>query len=146
MMSGEYLGIDLTIPRCEDDPPFRSEGSSNGDPMPKSLHPPLDRLFRVLADPTRRRVLERLGAGPATAGQLAEGAAGMAFPSFLQHLRALEECGLVESAKKGRVRTYRLIPGRLAPARDWLAAQRTLWERRLDQLDAHLLQLKEQDR
>ena len=67
----------------------------------------------------------------------------MALPSFVEHLRVLEGCGLVRSRKTGRVRTYQLAPRRLRLAEDWLARQRAFWERRLDQLDAYLIQLKE---
>lgn len=67
----------------------------------------------------------------------------MALPSFVEHLRVLEDCGLVNSSKTGRVRTYQLVPKRLREAEDWLAKQRHLWERRLDQLDAYLLEMKE---
>lgn len=104
--------------------------------------PPIDHVFRALADPTRRLVLERLSRSPASVSELAEPFA-MALPSFLQHLRALEKSGLVHSHKAGRVRTYSLAPERLRVAEDWLARQRTLWERRLDQLDEYLILLKE---
>lgn len=104
--------------------------------------PPIDDVFRALADPTRRRVMERLSRSPASVGELAEPFA-MALPSFVQHLRVLEACGLVRSRKAGRVRTYRLEPERLRQAEDWLARQRSLWERRLDQLDSYLLELNE---
>ena len=67
----------------------------------------------------------------------------MALPSFVQHLAILEECGLVRSRKTGRVRTYQIDLGRLRFAEDWLTRHRSLWERRLDQLDAYLLALKE---
>jgi DNA-binding transcriptional ArsR family regulator len=70
----------------------------------------------------------------------------MALPSFAQHLDVLEECGLVKSRKVGRVRTYRLVPASLKTAETWLDRQRTHWERRLDQLDAHLSDLKGQKR
>ena len=103
----------------------------------------LDRVFRALADPTRRAVVERLGAGPATVSELAA-PFGMALPSFTQHLDVLEDCRLIRSRKKGRVRTCRLSPRTLQSAEGWLARQRTLWERRLDQLDDYLLKLKEQ--
>ena len=105
---------------------------------------PADAVFRALADPTRRRVLERLGRGPASVGDLAK-PFEMALPSFLQHLRMLETAGLVSSEKVGRVRTYRLVPERLKLAEDWLARQRRLWEARLDQLDDLLKTLKESD-
>src|SRR5690606_22719035 len=97
---------------------------------------------RALADPTRRDVLQRLSRSPASVSELAA-RYDMALPSFVQHLRVLEGCGLVYSTKAGRVRTYRLAPKRLRLAEDWLSRQRTLWERRLDQLDEYALQLKE---
>lgn len=99
-------------------------------------------VFRALADPTRRRVLQRLGKRPASVSDLAE-PFDMALPSFVQHLRVLERSGLVRSHKAGRVRTYELAPRRLQLAEHWLARQRTLWERRLDQLDDYLSDLKE---
>lgn len=102
----------------------------------------VDHVFRALADPTRRNVLERLSRSPASVSELAA-PFDMALPSFLQHLRILEDSGLVRSNKIGRVRTYKLAPKRLKAAEDWLSRQRSLWERRLDQLDAYLLELKE---
>ena len=67
----------------------------------------------------------------------------MALPSFTQHLDVLEQCGLVRSRKVGRVRTYRLVPQPLRTAEHWITQQRAVWERRLDQLDYYLLELKE---
>ena len=107
-----------------------------------SVAEPVDRVFRALSDPTRRRVLERLSGGPASVGQLAE-PARMALPSFVQHLKVLEASGLVRSRKVGRVRTYQLAPEPLKAAEDWLATQRSVWEGRLDRLDAYLIDLKE---
>ena len=104
---------------------------------------PIDNIFKALSDPTRRRVLERLSRSAASVSELAE-PFDMALPSFVQHLRVLEDSGLVSSTKTGRVRTYKLDAAQLHTAEDWLARQRSLWERRLDQLDAYLLKLKEQ--
>jgi DNA-binding transcriptional ArsR family regulator len=103
----------------------------------------LDRVFRALGDPTRRAVLTRLSAGPAPVSELAR-PFKMALPSFTQHLEVLEQSGLVRSRKSGRVRTYRLVPRPLRAAEDWVARQRALWERRLDQLDSYLLELQEE--
>jgi DNA-binding transcriptional ArsR family regulator len=103
----------------------------------------LDRVFQALADPTRRAVIERLGSGPAPTTELAR-PFSMALPSFTQHLDVLERCGLVTSQKRGRVRTYCLATEPLAAAEHWMHAQREQWERRLDQLDEYLEQLKEQ--
>jgi len=105
---------------------------------------PIDGLFRALSDPTRRQVLERLSRSPAAVSELAE-PFDMALPSFVQHLRVLEGCGLVRSKKVGRVRTYRLVPRRLRVAEEWLVRQREMWERRLDQLDDYLMELKEEN-
>jgi DNA-binding transcriptional ArsR family regulator len=104
----------------------------------------LDHVFKALADPTRRAVLERLSNGPAPVSELAQ-PFQMALPSFTQHLDMLEKCGLVSSRKKGRVRTYKLAPQPLESAEHWLVQQRSFWERRLDQLDAYLKELKEQE-
>lgn len=99
----------------------------------------LDRVFQALADPTRRAVVQRLCA--ASNGAAVSDLAApfdMALPSFLQHLKVLEGCGLVRSEKAGRVRTYRISPQPLKAAERWMVEQRALWERRLDQLDAYL--------
>jgi DNA-binding transcriptional ArsR family regulator len=103
----------------------------------------LNRLFHGLADPTRRAVLERLSSGPAAVSELAK-PFRMSLPSFLQHLDMLESCGLVKSRKAGRVRTYKLTPQPLKIAESWLEKQRASWNRRLDQLDSYLADLKEQ--
>jgi DNA-binding transcriptional ArsR family regulator len=103
---------------------------------------PIDSIFRALSDPTRRHVLERLSRSPASVSELAA-PFDMALPSFVQHMGILEESGLVRSRKTGRVRTYQLAPKRMQLAENWLTQQRTLWNRRLDQLDDYLLALKE---
>ena len=102
----------------------------------------LSDIFRGLADPTRRAVIERLSRGPAPVTELAA-PFNMALPSFTQHLNVLEDCGLVKSSKAGRVRTYQLVPMSLTRADTWLNKQRAHWNARLDQLDAHLLSSKE---
>jgi DNA-binding transcriptional ArsR family regulator len=101
----------------------------------------IDNVFRALSDPTRRQVLERLSRSPASVSELAA-LFDMALPSFVQHLRVLEDCGLVSSRKAGRVRTYRLEGKPMKLAETWLARQRSLWEERLDRLDAYLIELK----
>jgi DNA-binding transcriptional ArsR family regulator len=101
-----------------------------------------DAVFRALSDGTRRAIVARLSKSPATVSELAE-PFEMALPSFVQHLKVLEECVLVRSSKTGRVRTYELVPRRLRLVESWLDEQRTLWEHRLDRMDAYLLTLKE---
>jgi DNA-binding transcriptional ArsR family regulator len=104
----------------------------------------LNDTFRALADPTRRAVLERLSRGPASVSDLAH-PFEMALPTFLQHLKVLEDCGLIRSHKNGRVRTCELRPKPLTDAELWLNGQRAIWTKRLDQLDALLLTLKAKD-
>lgn len=87
-------------------------------------------------------MIERLGRGPAATSELARPFA-MALPSFSQHMAVLERVGLVESTKHGRTRVYRLAPAELDTAADWLADQRRTWERRLDRLDAFLINQQE---
>jgi len=85
--------------------------------------PKLDDVFRALADPTRRAILERLGQGPAGTSALAE-PFDMALPSFVQHMAILQDCDLVRSMKLGRVRVYRLAPPALKLAEKWLTGRR----------------------
>ena len=112
-------------------------------PMTTSA-PDLDAVFQALANPTRRAVVDRLAEGPAAVTELAE-PFDMALPSFLQHLRVLEACALVESVKRGRVRTFRLKPVALRTAENWLSQRRAEWERRLDQLDDYLMNMDEEE-
>ena len=106
--------------------------------MPNQSVHSLDAALHALADPTRRAVVERLGRGAVATSELTDPFA-MALPSFLQHLRVLEAAGLVTSTKEGRVRTYRLRAEPLDAVEGWLAGQKRVWTRRLDQLDDHLM-------
>lgn len=101
-----------------------------------------DDVFHALSNSTRRRVLERLSEGPATVTELAA-PFDMALPSFVQHLSVLEHSRLVKSKKRGRVRTYEIVPDRFKVAEDWLAARRRVWEARLDRFDEYVETLKE---
>jgi uncharacterized protein YndB with AHSA1/START domain/DNA-binding transcriptional ArsR family regulator len=96
--------------------------------------PTLDRVFHTLADPTRRRLVERLVRGPASVSSLAE-PFDMSLSAVMQHLQVLLDGGLASSEKLGRVRTWRVEPTALRLAEDWLSGRRTTWERRLDRLD-----------
>ncbi|MCR9143626.1 MAG: metalloregulator ArsR/SmtB family transcription factor [bacterium] len=96
----------------------------------------LDTVFRAMADPTRIVVLERLSRGPASVSELSQGVS-MALPSFMQHLRVLEDCKLVRSEKHGRVRTYELEAEPLMQAELWLNRQRSIWESRLDRMTVY---------
>jgi DNA-binding transcriptional ArsR family regulator len=95
----------------------------------------LDRVFHSLSDSTRRAVIAQLANGPASIGDLAQ-RHRMALPSFMKHIRVLEESEIVISHKTGRVRVCALRPEALTAAQGWLEQERRVWEARLDQLDA----------
>ena len=103
----------------------------------------IEKVFKALGDPTRRRVMERLYRGPASLTELAQ-PFDMALPSFYQHVRMLEDCGLVQSKKQGRVRTYAAALETVQVVEDWLTRQRKVWEKRLDQFDEYVMKLKDQ--
>ena len=95
--------------------------------------PTADRVFHALGDPTRRRILERLNDGPVSVSRLAE-PLGLTLAAVVQHLQILEESGLVQTEKVGRVRSCRLEPQGFAVAEQWIRDRRTIWEQRLDAL------------
>src|SRR5580658_6873819 len=93
----------------------------------------VDRVFHALAEPMRRALVERLSAGPMSVSDLAQ-PFDVTLAAVVQHLQVLEESGIVQSEKVGRVRTCRLDPEGLKLAERWIAERRSLWERRLDRL------------
>ena len=104
----------------------------------------LNSIFHCLSDPTRRAVIAQLATGPAPVSELAA-PYDMALPSFLKHIKILESGGWIETEKSGRVRTCRLRPDAMRAAESWLDRQRTVWETRLDQLDALLSNMNDEE-
>ncbi|MBX9459911.1 MAG: metalloregulator ArsR/SmtB family transcription factor [Brevundimonas sp.] len=98
---------------------------------------PLDLAFQALSDPTRRRMVERLSAGPASVSELAE-PLPMSMSAVVQHLKVLEASGLVVTEKVGRVRTCRVEPRALGAAERWINDRRRSVELSLDRLGAFL--------
>jgi DNA-binding transcriptional ArsR family regulator len=92
-----------------------------------------DAVFVALADPTRRRLLERLATGPRSATGLAA-----RFPltrqAVVKHLRALVDAGMVAKQRRGREVRYRLETAPLDEASDWLTTLSARWEQRLVKL------------
>jgi DNA-binding transcriptional ArsR family regulator len=93
----------------------------------------IDHVFHAFGDPTRRKLVEQLSRGPASASELAK-PLGITLAAVVQHLQVLERSGLVRTQKVGRVRTCRIDPAGLSIAAEWIADRRALWERRLDRL------------
>ena len=93
----------------------------------------IDQVFHAFGDPTRRKLVEQLSHGPASASALAK-PLGITLAAVVQHLQVLERSGVVRTEKVGRVRTCRIEPSGLNLAAEWIAERRSLWERRLDRL------------
>ena len=99
----------------------------------------LDRIFRALADPTRRAMLRRLASGERSVGELAE-PFDMSFAAAAKHVKVLEGAGLLSKAIDGRTHRCRLEARALAEADRWIAYYQRFWTGRLDALEAALLQ------
>lgn len=99
---------------------------------------PLSLAFAALADPTRRAILERLGAGEAGVVELAE-ASTLTQPAITKHLKVLERAGLIQRGRDGQRRPARLALEGLFPVDDWLRRAHAEWSDRLDRLESHLV-------
>jgi DNA-binding transcriptional ArsR family regulator len=95
--------------------------------------PNIDLVFRALGDPSRRAIVEKLSEGPISVSLLAE-PLNITLAAVVQHLQVLEESGLVQTEKVGRVRTCHIVPGGLSAAEQWIGDRRSMWERRFDRL------------
>ena len=94
----------------------------------------LDQLFAVLADPTRRTLLQELvHGGPTTATRLAEHYP-VSRQAVVKHLQTLVEADLVVTERSGREMYYRATPERLADVVAWLLDTNAQWDRRLERL------------
>jgi DNA-binding transcriptional ArsR family regulator len=94
-------------------------------------------VFAVLAEPTRRHLLDALRSGEAPVGRLVA-ELGLPQPAVSKHLRVLRAAGLVDVRADAQRRFYRLRPEALAEAAQWLAPYRALWADRLDALERRL--------
>lgn len=100
-----------------------------------------DRLFRTLADPTRRALFERLcREGEKTVGALTA-RAGVSQPVVSKHIGILKQAGLVAGRQEGRETHYRAQPAALLPLRDWTSEMAGFWERKIDDLEALLTRM-----
>ena len=105
----------------------------------------LDSAFGALSDPTRRGILERLGASDAAISDLAD-EFGMTLTGIKKHVTVLEDAGLVTTEKVGRVRNCRLGPRRLDDEAEWIADYRRMLEGRLNRLESFLESTKGRER
>lgn len=93
--------------------------------------------FEVLADPTRRRILDLLRERPRLVGELVE-LLRVSQPGISKHLRVLREANLVHVRQDAQRRWYELRTEPLAEIDAWLSSYRHLWEARLDRLNVYL--------
>ncbi|MEL6203342.1 MAG: metalloregulator ArsR/SmtB family transcription factor [Pseudomonadota bacterium] len=110
--------------------------------MPNNYDIELDQLFAALADPTRRAVVQALVQKEKLSVSELHAPHAMALPSFTQHLKVLEDAGLISTRKQGRVRMVNIEAQRLTRAQTWLEHQRKVWEARFNRLEALLEQSK----
>lgn len=115
----------------------------------RRAEPDLQRIFAALADPTRRRILELLATGEATAGDLssqAQAETGLSQPGISQHLRSLRAADLVTVRSAGTRRIYRIHPAALAAVGTWLQLFDTSFQQPLDALATELARGRRQRR
>ena len=105
----------------------------------------LTSAFRALGDPTRRAILARLAEGEASVSQLME-PFDLTQPTISKHLKVLEKAGLIEGGRDAQKRPRRLAPFAMKDVADWIEPFRQQWESRLNNLDAHLAKLKQQEK
>ena len=101
----------------------------------------LDAAFSALADPTRRAILARLAEGEATVMELAE-PFDMTQPAVSQHLKVLEEAGLIARRVEGTKRPRRLAKAGIDAMDQWLAMLRKALEKNYDRLDEVLARME----
>jgi DNA-binding transcriptional ArsR family regulator len=94
-------------------------------------------VFEVIAEPSRRRILDLLRAEELAVGELVA-AMAMSQPAVSKHLRVLREAGLVDVRTDAQRRLYRVRPQPLRAIDAWLAPYRDMWEGSLDDLERHL--------
>lgn len=98
---------------------------------------PVDDVFAILAEPTRRRMLDVLRGGERSVGELAA-EFDIHQPGISRHLRILHDAGLVHVRKDAQRRIYSVRPEPLKDLDAWLEQYRELWETRFDRLEEHL--------
>jgi DNA-binding transcriptional ArsR family regulator len=94
-------------------------------------------VFRAIADPTRRAILDRLRAGPTPVNELAA-EFEQSRPAISKHLRVLRDARLVTEQRAGRERLYQLHAPPLQTALGWLEGYRSFWQSNLDSLKRYL--------
>jgi len=101
-------------------------------------------VFNAVGEASRRELLDALGDGEATVGEIVE-RLDMSQPQVSKHLAVLREVGLVSVRADGRYRWYRVNAPALEPIHAWVRGFERMWNERLDRLDDVLAELQEQE-
>jgi DNA-binding transcriptional ArsR family regulator len=105
----------------------------------------LNDAFYALSDPTRRAIMARLALGEASVTELMA-PFRLSQPTISKHLKVLERAGLIEGGRDAQRRPRKLAPFAMKDIADWIEPFRKQWEKRLDNLDAHLAKLKVEEK
>ena len=105
----------------------------------------LNSAFHALSDPTRRAILARLAQGEASVSELMA-PFQLSQPTISKHLKVLETAGLIEGGRDAQRRPRRLAPLAMKDIADWIEPFRQEWESRFKHLDAHLANVKKQEK
>jgi DNA-binding transcriptional ArsR family regulator len=105
----------------------------------------LNSAFHALGDPTRRAILSRLVDGEATVSELME-PFRLTQPTISKHLKVLERAGLIEGGRDAQRRPRRLAPHAMQDIASWIEPFRQQWDSRFRNLDAHLANIKKQEK
>lgn len=106
---------------------------------------PLSAAFHALGDPTRRAILARLAGGEASVSELMA-PFELSQPTISKHLKVLERAGLIVGGRDAQRRPRRLAPSAMKEVANWIEPFCQQWERRLDNLEAHLAKMKQQEK
>lgn len=94
----------------------------------------IDRVLHALADPNRRSLVEQISAAQSLSASTLAEPLQISLAAVVQHLKILEDCGVIRTEKVGRVRSCRLQPEALDLVERWMLDRRAMWERRFDRL------------
>jgi DNA-binding transcriptional ArsR family regulator len=108
----------------------------------QSVPTPTDRIFQVLADPSRRAIFESLTRGEAAVKDLTA-QFDISQPAVSQHLATLKAAGMVNARRDGRNVYYRVQPRGMKPLTNWIAHYRAFWTEHVDRLEQLLAKMDE---
>jgi DNA-binding transcriptional ArsR family regulator len=98
-------------------------------------------VFQAIADPTRRKIINLIAQETMNLNAIADHF-DISRPAIANHIKILNECGIVEIEQLGRERYCKIRPDRLKEVSDWIGQYETLWEHKIDSFEKYLYQLK----